>query len=270
MSEFMKRTIFGLLYTIVVISAVLLHPYALLALLVVIYVGGLTEMKHLLKATASSPLFMSASFAGTFLLWAHLQFLMNFHDNLTALLGMVLIAILVHHTFIKNSETENRDLQNVLTGLVYLLIPTSLSLSIVYINGFSQPVILLFVFIFLWVNDTFAYLTGKAFGKTKLLERLSPKKSVEGFIGGLAGTILTGYGISFYNQDIEPIHWMVISALISISGTIGDLFQSSLKRVAGVKDSGNIIPGHGGILDRLDSFLFAVPVVYFYLRFFLN
>ena len=125
------------------------------------------------------------------------------------------------------------------------------------------------MFIMIWCNDTFAYLVGKSFGKHKLLERVSPKKTIEGFIGGIVFTIIASIIISQFYTFFNVTLWIISALIISIFGTLGDLVESKFKREAGVKDSGNIMPGHGGILDRLDSVIFVIPFLYiFYLIYF--
>ena len=113
----------------------------------------------------------------------------------------------------------------------------------------------------IWASDTFAYLTGKAFGKHKLFERISPKKTIEGFLGGLVGAMIISILIDIYS--VRPMwQWIILAVVLVVTGTIGDLVESSFKRAAKVKDSGTILPGHGGLLDRLDSLLFASPFAY--------
>ena len=121
--------------------------------------------------------------------------------------------------------------------------------------------VVLYLFILLWTNDTFAYLTGRQFGKTKLFERLSPKKTWEGFFGGLIVTIIVAILIGKTATD-ELLICVHVAIIISSLGTMGDLVESSLKRSAGVKDSGRIMPGHGGILDRFDGLLLSIPFMY--------
>ncbi len=115
----------------------------------------------------------------------------------------------------------------------------------------------------IWCNDTFAYICGKLLGKHKLYEKISPKKTIEGFIGGLLFTQIAAFIIFKYtNIQASLPFWMLIGLGISVIGTIGDLVESKYKRQAGIKDSGSIMPGHGGILDRLDSILFAAPFLF--------
>jgi phosphatidate cytidylyltransferase len=148
----------------------------------------------------------------------------------------------------------------IISGFVFLaLIP--------FTNKDFEPQIILGIFILAWTNDTFAYLVGKSFGKRKLMEKISPKKTIEGFFGGIVGALFASFiffkftSISEYNL----IFWLFLALLVSVLGTIGDLIQSKFKRLAGVKDSGNIMPGHGGVYDRLDSIIFAGPFIYLFI-----
>lgn len=124
---------------------------------------------------------------------------------------------------------------------------------------------ILFLFAIIWANDTLAFAVGKSMGRHKLCPEISPKKTVEGAIGGLAGGAIAAFFLSFW---IEGPLWILIavSVALGIIGVIGDLSESVLKRAAGVKDSGALLPGHGGVLDRVDSLLFAIPALYFYLQ----
>jgi len=129
-----------------------------------------------------------------------------------------------------------------------------------------KPQIIVGVFALIWCNDTFAYIVGKSLGKNKLLERVSPKKTIEGFFGGLIAAIIAGL-IIFNILDIYTLGiWISLGVIASVFGTIGDLVQSNYKRQAGVKDSGNLMPGHGGLYDRLDSVIYASPFIYAFLQ----
>ena len=146
----------------------------------------------------------------------------------------------------------------------YAVLPFILLLSFPLVFDISRTTIIYF-FILVWVNDTFAYLVGKSFGKKKLFEKVSPKKTIEGFIGGFLFCILAGISIALYDKASIYV-WIFSAVLISIFGTIGDLVESKFKRQANVKDSGNIMPGHGGILDRLDSVIFAIPFLFLFYK----
>lgn len=135
-----------------------------------------------------------------------------------------------------------------------------------YENTFT-PLYLLGAFLLVWINDTFAFIIGKNFGKQKLFPSISPKKTVEGFLGGLLFSCIASYFIATFTNTFTFTHWLVLSIIVSVFGTLGDLTESKFKRQANVKDSGVIMPGHGGLLDRLDSIIFVAPFFYLYLRF---
>ena len=155
--------------------------------------------------------------------------------------------------------------------LGYILLPFIFIVKISFGIKDYNPKIIIGLFILIWTNDTFAYLVGKSIGKHKLLERISPKKTIEGFIGGVVFAIFTGYLISKLYIKASPsfseksiLIWTTIALIVGVFGTIGDLIESKFKRIAGIKDSGKIMPGHGGILDRLDSVIFVAPIVYLF------
>jgi phosphatidate cytidylyltransferase len=155
--------------------------------------------------------------------------------------------------------------------LGYILLPFIFIIKISFGIKDYNPKIIIGLFILIWTNDTFAYLVGKSIGKHKLLERISPKKTIEGFIGGVVFAIFTGYLISKLYIKASPsfseksiLIWTSIALIVGVFGTIGDLVESKFKRIAGIKDSGKIMPGHGGILDRLDSVIFVAPIVYLF------
>jgi phosphatidate cytidylyltransferase len=116
-----------------------------------------------------------------------------------------------------------------------------------------------------WATDTFAYFVGRTVGRTPLAPTLSPGKTVEGALGGLAGAVIVGLCFGLWIH-LPWVHSLVVGGIAGLAGQIGDLFESALKREAGIKDFGRIMPGHGGMLDRVDSLLFVIPLVYLYLR----
>lgn len=141
-------------------------------------------------------------------------------------------------------------------------------------TGEFSPDYIMGVFVLIWANDTFAFVIGKTFGRHKLLERISPKKTIEGFLGGLVGSIcasllifeyLSTHYISTIDNNALWI-WISLAVIVSVFGTIGDLIQSKFKRQAGVKDSGALMPGHGGVYDRLDSIVYASPFIFAFLE----
>lgn len=157
-----------------------------------------------------------------------------------------------------------------LAGLVFVCLPFTFFHALAYIKGgfnFHYPLAFLLL---LWANDTGAYLVGVKFGRTKLFERHSPKKTWEGFIGGILISAGVALIINYYFKDLLWNQWVSVAILISCFGTLGDLIESMFKRSINVKDSGGILPGHGGLLDRFDGLFVAAPVVYTYLYFITN
>lgn len=155
-------------------------------------------------------------------------------------------------------------------GQMYVTMPMSLLLFMSYffpgemggVGYHYAPVLAIFVFI--WVNDTAAYFFGSLLGKRKLMEHISPKKTVEGFVAGILFTVIASLVFARFYSEYSVVFWIGSAVVIAIFGTMGDLFESLIKRTSSVKDSGNLIPGHGGILDRIDSLLIAIPAIYLY------
>ncbi len=187
-----------------------------------------------------------------------------------------LFYVIVRTIFSDINASAVRSIGSVLLGQLYITLPVVLSLFYIqHVGAFF----VLFIFIILWVNDTSAYLVGSLLGRHKLYPAVSPKKSVEGLIGGLLLSVVIGGLMGYYAQEIESAYLMnlentrvgqslfmaILALAIALLGSLGDLFESVLKRQAKVKDSGHLIPGHGGVLDRLDSFLFAVYALVFLL-----
>lgn len=153
---------------------------------------------------------------------------------------------------------------------LYVGFPLILLVESANFGDYFQPYLLLGIFLLTWSYDTFAYLVGSKIGKTKLLERVSPKKSLEGLAGGAIAAMTTAWIYAQFNNDISFYHWLTLSLIVVVFGTLGDLTESVLKRNFSVKDSGSVMPGHGGILDRFDALLFIGPAAYAYLLFAVN
>lgn len=168
----------------------------------------------------------------------------------------------------RKTEKPFQNIALTLLGPVYVIVPFGLYVTLAFLDGtfnFQYPLGLLLL---IWANDTGAYIFGVRFGKNRLFERHSPKKSWEGFFGGLLVSLITSVLLSQYFSVLDVNKWLVVGLIASVVGTFGDLTESMLKRSLNTKDSGGLLPGHGGLLDRFDSLFFAAPVVYFYLLFF--
>ena len=169
----------------------------------------------------------------------------------------------------RNNKKPFSNIAYTLLGIVYIAFPLSLFNFFVFRGSpivYYTPNILLGFFILLWAYDTGAYLFGVSLGKHRLFPRISPKKSWEGFLGGAITSLIISYFISTYFSELQFQHWIVISFIIIVMGTFGDLVESLFKRSINLKDSGKIFPGHGGILDRIDSILLSAPIVFTYLQ----
>ena len=161
-----------------------------------------------------------------------------------------------------------------LLAFIYILVPLFLiQLFGIMDSNYPQkafnPSLILYMFILTWTFDTFAYLIGKRLGKNKIMASISPKKSWEGFVGGLAFTLLAALLINdLFQFDYVDFNPYIFAAFLPFTATLGDFLESHFKRQAGVKDSGNFIPGHGGMLDRMDAFMITIPTLYIYIKFF--
>ncbi|NTW31521.1 MAG: phosphatidate cytidylyltransferase [Bacteroidetes bacterium] len=168
----------------------------------------------------------------------------------------------------RHSKTPYFNIAYTFLGVIYIAIPFSMLISFSEFqkeySTFSYQI--LGYFFILWMYDTFAYLCGMKFGKHRLFERISPKKTWEGVIGGALFAFITAYIISLYFLPNSLLHWSIITVIVVVFGTFGDLVESMFKRSLDKKDSGTILPGHGGILDRFDAVFLSAPVVYLYLK----
>ena len=190
-------------------------------------------------------------------------------SNLIPLLIVLPSMLFIRELYMK-SKTPLFNVGITLLGIIYI----SLSLFCFYLIAFmgatqeyAYQIIIGFLFI-LWANDTGAYFAGKYLGRHKLFERISPKKTWEGFFGGLVLAGIVSFLIAKNNTDFSLIEWSIIAGIIVVIGTLGDLVESMFKRSVDVKDAGSLLPGHGGFLDRFDSLFISAPFVFFYLQFY--
>ncbi|KGO86590.1 phosphatidate cytidylyltransferase [Flavobacterium rivuli WB 3.3-2 = DSM 21788] len=263
MNESITRALSGIVYIVLLLAATLYSPTSFLALFGVFLVIAVIEFCRLTNLNKTSAIIIAI--AGFVLFGIRLN--NNFTSNLLLNLGALFIAVSLLFDLFKKGSATTRDNTAKLARLIgYVVIPFLLIIKLPFLQNDYNPFIIIGTFILIWANDTFAYIVGKSIGKRKLFERISPKKTIEGFIGGMIFTIAFAYilGQSDYFMFFTTWQWMTFTAILVIFGTLGDLVESQLKRNAGVKDSGNIMPGHGGILDRLDSVLFAIPFIFLY------
>jgi phosphatidate cytidylyltransferase len=189
--------------------------------------------------------------------------------KLLFLLTLTLSAIFIQELF-KITVAPFTNIAYTFAGLIFVIIPFTFFHALAYTHGSFNFHLPLAFLLMLWANDTGAYLVGMSIGRHKLFERHSPKKTWEGFIGGVAISAGVGFIISRYFTELAWNQWVTIAVLIGCFGTTGDLIESMFKRSINIKDSGGILPGHGGLLDRFDGFLLAAPIVYTYVYFVVN
>ncbi|OBQ55801.1 phosphatidate cytidylyltransferase [Tamlana sp. s12] len=267
MKEIVIRSLSGLLYISILLVS-LYFEHLLIALFCIFGLLCLAEFQKLIQLKSNIPYII---FIILYIFFGYWQTVLNTNEGLTEATQILLVlSIFVNLFLIKDLFSEKTI--PLFSTKRFLLTTFYLSSAFVFLILITtnhqeyNPKILLGAFILIWVNDTFAYLVGKNFGKQKLFESISPKKTVEGFLGGLFFSCVASYFIATFTQSLNSASWLVLSIIVSVFGTLGDLIESKFKRQANVKDSGVIMPGHGGLLDRLDSIIFAAPFIYLFLR----
>lgn len=263
----------GAVYVLIVLLGVLGGRFSFIVVFGLIIGLALYELYRMMEKKTShaiSKVFNIIS--GMAIFFSVFLYLENIYTY--ALPTLILIYILVLFAtgiFIKRHDILDTIIHSIF-GQMYITMPLSLLMFVSYlhtsaVNGYSY-VLLLAIFVFIWVNDTGAYLFGSIFGKHKLIERISPNKSVEGFVSGVALAVISSFVFAYLFPDYSVFFWIGYALVTSLFGTMGDLFESLIKRTYNLKDSGHLIPGHGGILDRIDSLLMAIPAVFLYLMVF--
>lgn len=268
MRNFYKRALSGLVFVSVLIFSILFSKITFISLFFILMIFCLYEFKNMIQLKSVYPYII-----GTFLfifgnvLNAEDGPYLLFIEIIGVLLFLTIFLTFASILFARKEEVVSH-LGKIFLAVIYIVVPFTLMVQIPYLNTEYSYVntTILGVFILIWTNDTFAFLVGKNFGKHKLLERISPNKTIEGFIGGMVFTFIASYILSNWFTSLSVIQWFVIAGIVSIFGVLGDLIESMFKRQAGVKDSSNFIPGHGGFLDRFDSVIFAAPFIFIYLH----
>lgn len=276
LKNFIVRTISGAVLLLVILGAMLVGYYGYLALLLLITIGGVWEFYSLSKAKGYEPQRGLGIFLSLLIYFTGLTLgLEVVRDEgslfVASLLSLCFVVLFVGVVFFaevfRNRTTPIANVATTLTGAFYVALPMALmAIMPLLLTDFSgwKALYFLFYLFLVWGNDVFAYLAGVTMGRHKMCERLSPKKSWEGFVGGVAGSLAVG-ALAAYCLDESYAMWMGLAVVVSLSSVVGDLVESMFKRDAGVKDSGNLIPGHGGILDRFDAFILSAPFAFIYL-----
>jgi len=265
------RAITGFFFIIVMIASFLFGHYVFGIFFLLLCSLCLWEFYGLIRQAGIKPNWISGLLNGIIIytVFALVTYNNTEYHKLLFILPITLSAIFIQELF-KKSAAPFTNIAYSYLGLIFTIIPFTFFHGLAYVTGnfnFHYPLAFLLM---LWANDTGAYLVGSQLGRTKLFERHSPKKTWEGFIGGILITAAAALVINLYYNDLLWQQWVTIGVLISVFGTTGDLIESMFKRSINVKDSGGILPGHGGLLDRFDGLLMAAPIVYAYLYFITN
>ena len=259
------RAITGFFFVVVMLASLLLGAYAFATFFIVLSFLCLAEFYRLVRTETIRPhRSLGVLLAGTIITPLALDFLFEGYLRYIFLSVPAAILICVVELF-RKKEHPFVNLAFTYFGILFIIIPFCFFTALAFINddfNFHFPLAFMLM---LWANDTGAYLFGVNFGKHKLFERHSPKKTWEGFFGGLLTSIIVSWIISTQFNDLAFIYWAAMAVIIAVFGTFGELFESMLKRSISKKDSGTLLPGHGGLLDRFDGLLFSAPLVFIYL-----
>jgi len=273
MSGLIERALTAIVFVVVMLGGLFYNKYSFLGLFGLITLLSLWEFYNLTLKNASNDflrkIYATALGIIPFLMAAVYHINGNFDALLFLKSHFLIILPFIFLTFIielfTNSKAPFNNIGIIFLGLIYIGIPFTL-VQFIAIDGVEfQPVIILGLLLLTWGNDTGAYLIGSVIGKTPLFPRISPKKTWEGSLGGVAVTFLIAWLLSIYTKELTLQNWLVLAGIVSTFGSVGDLIESMLKRSLGVKDSGTIMPGHGGFLDRFDAFMYMIPFAATYL-----
>ncbi len=264
MNNVIQRTITGTVYTSLIVFSLVLHPLAFGIVTLLFNFLGLLELKKIGDKLSHNPgviwiVLNNLLFLATLAL---IFFQIPGSFFLPLLLLFIILQILPVY---QKSGNPFSSMQFNLFGSLYITLPLIILNLIQQYSVAERIPYTLALFTIIWTNDTFAYLSGMAFGKHRLFERLSPKKSWEGFFGGLIMSIVAALVFNYFYPTVGVIFWILFALLSCVASVFGDFIESLIKRNAGIKDSGTLLPGHGGILDRTDSLLLASPVIFIFL-----
>jgi phosphatidate cytidylyltransferase len=257
-----QRIIVGLIGVLIIFSAIIWSPWGYFALFFAIFIITLIEFYQLVWMDGSDPLSIYGIFCG--ILIYSLPFLIGMKimsNNAYLLIFPAIAFIFIAMLYNKSNPKPFSNIAYTVLGVIYIVVPMSLLHIIAFSSGEFSYEIVIGILLMTWSADTGAYFVGSKFGRTKLFERISPKKSWEGFLGGALFTMGMAIGLSYVFDVLPWWKWIVAGVLIVVAGTYGDLVESLFKREINIKDSGTILPGHGGFLDRFDALLLSLPFI---------
>lgn len=259
------RAITGVFFIIILVGSHLLGKEVFVAFFALLGVASLHEFYKLVTSDDIKPDKLIGLLTGLVLMVTGGGAYLEFWSFRFILLVVPFLLWIYIAALYQNRKFPFHDISYTITGIVYTVVPFLTLIGLAFVRGKFNFYIPLGYLILQWSNDTGAYLAGRSFGKRKLFERISPNKTWEGFIGGVLLAVVVALNLEQYFGSIEKWQWVVVALTIGVFGTLGDLVESMLKRSLDVKDSGKIMPGHGGFLDRFDGVLIAAPLVYIFL-----
>ena len=264
-----QRIIAALIGAIIIIGSLVLGMWYYFVVFLFIAVVTQLEFYKLVGLDGMIPLKTFGSICGVILFSTSFLIESGHLEPRYYILMFPLIALVyLIYLYRKQVSKPFRGIAFTFLGIIYVIVPFSLLNVMIFQPGSYTFILVLGSLLILWANDTGAYFTGVRFGKRKLFERVSPKKSWEGFVGGIFFSIGMSLVINHYTDVLHAWEWIVIACIIVIGGTYGDLVESLFKRSIEIKDSGRLIPGHGGFLDRFDGLLLSVPFITAFLKIF--
>lgn len=268
MNNFLQRILTGTVFVGVILASIWWGPLYFQYLFLLVAILALDEFYRLTTTENEQPNRIGGIIAGV-LCYLLLSFTAS-GDIPVRLLTLIfpILVLLFFAELYRKKTFPFRNISLTVTGILYTTLPLALLTHIAFTDLYYNRALLIGYFVILWSSDSFAYVHGNLFGRSKLFERISPKKSWEGSILGGLSTLGVAWGFSVFNPEIPLVQWMIMAVLICITGTLGDLTESLLKRSLGVKDSGNLLPGHGGILDRFDALFLSIPFVWAFFQIF--
>jgi phosphatidate cytidylyltransferase len=270
LSNFLLRTISGALFVISIAGSLIIGKTTFLIVFGGILVLSMFEFYNLSYKARIKPQFFLGILIGLSLFIGTYLFSAGKIEPLFLLGFIPLTSSIFIFELFRNRKRPFHNIAYTFLGIIYIAVPITFFNFIVFNdstleNAYSYDILLNYFFL-IWANDTGAYLFGVSIGKHRLFPRISPKKSWEGFLGGIIFTTIVAWTISLFFHNINFAHWFAIGIIGAIIGVFGDLVESMYKRSLDVKDSGKFLPGHGGILDRFDSVFLSAPIVFAYLK----
>lgn len=266
-NSLVKRTLTGAAFAAVMLGIPLAGKIAFVLLFTIVSALSLIEYFQILIKAGKNPQKITGILSGLIIYSISALYILKILPEKYLWISLAFLFMPFIAELWRNKPQPIENVALTVSGLVYVILPSILVTAFSTIPGLNESWIIIYTgfLLLIWANDTFAYLTGSVFGKHKLFKRISPAKTIEGTIGGVLFTILAAWLLHFTKSPLNEWQWMMMATVICLSAIPGDLVESLFKRSLGIKDSGNLLPGHGGMLDRFDAMFLSAPFVFLYL-----